>query len=1107
MKQLKLLLMTCVLCAGSSAMAQVADGDYYLYDAATKSYLSRGANYGTRAVTNGFTGLPVLWNGTEGTITFRDNGLCLFDAGRGDVYTDNTKNSTGWTLTAAKDGGYTIRYGADGKYLGYSDGTKIIVFVDSEEKAIVWKFLSSEEYTNTIKENTKSSYRRIIDAAGFTFTADQFLEQVSKKFINKDMTDKVPTATFKGDKGTWTWNEVRNKDGAVNYGTDYAEFYQRTGSFYQTITVPSGLYRVSINGLERATWKEKCTSLGNEGYEPVTATFEANGYGVGLASWYSGQTGGNNPDNPGEAVAKFNEGKYQNEVYTYVGEDNQLTLTVNVPSLVNGHWVLVNNVVLTQLTELTDADVTALLATVPEGDMNKDVQSALTAAKTALETDKSVANYNALAALITPAKSSITAYASVKAALDKAVATKTACAGNNPLYLTTFDEKIAAIQTEYDNGTIADVDCPTKVAAINNEINLLGRSQKSVDITQYLPGADCTSAANWTISNTGTFHLNTWSPEGASDGSGMTTPFMEYWRNAKDAAGLDDATISYAVTGLRPNNVYKVSVLVRQYDETTTLGVISGATLYVGSAEVDAATGVETTYTKDDITKPLRYGTYTLEGKADASGNLTFGFKVKSASFNWMSWKNVTVTHVGEVASEAQKTAYETAKTTATTNKESLGFEKNEYAPYANIVPLTALTTTVDFNNTSAATVVALTTALTTWTANADEVNAVCNGNFENQPSGAANFYTTGWVRTNGWGQFVADADAGSTTNGKGYYNQPGSIVYGNSLLTGYTMPLKGNTWYLLTFRYASWESSSNNSMKASVLNAASEGLAETEFGANAAVYKNSGAFKIVKKLFRTGAAGDYVLTLANGGNTVIADVEIKKAVAEDVTLNEASTYTPEEKYAFITLKRTFVKGWNGLVLPFDLSTSYATGLFGADQVMNFSGISVDGTSVTLNFTENGDEIKAGKPVMIHFNETPSSTSFTVDNAILSGSAPVDVEMTSGDIAYTFKGTYGNTNLTGKVFTLIQGDYFFNYDGTEGAVKAKTFRGYFENTTKSSGAKVMVAGFNFDGETTGIRELTTDNHKTDVMFDLMGRRVNQPTKGLFILNGKKVIKK
>lgn len=260
------------------------------------------------------------------------------------------------------------------------------------------------------------------------------------------------------------------------------------------------------------------------------------------------------------------------------------------------------------------------------------------------------------------------------------------------------------------------------------------------------------------------------------------------------------------------------------------------------------------------------------------------------------------------------------------------------------------------------------------------------------------------------------------------------------------------------------------------------------------------------------GSDGDLSIEVANtppsnqSGWFGFGDVRLYR-ILENVTLDETATYTPEESRASITLNRTFVKGWNGLVLPFDLSTSYATGLFGADQVMNFSGISVDGSSVTLNFTENGDEIKAGKPVMIHFNEAPSSTSFEVGTAILSGSAPVDVEMTSGDIAYTFKGTYGNTNLTGKVFTLIQGDYFYNYDGTEEAVNAKTFRGYFENTTKSSGAKVMVAGFNFDGETTGIRELTTDNHKTDVMFDLMGRRVNQPTKGLFILNGKKVIKK
>lgn len=1181
MKQLKLLLMTCVLLWSYSTTSRAQTDVTNLVSTSKDSW--SGRNTYARALSiyggNSATFVEKFYENDSGVNTFTcdaiplkqslsvDNGFYLVTLyahsnmawkesslvdGQSDyayIYAKSGKNTskqyiianraTQVTTTPRKytvmievtDGSLELGLGLDNVTLSNWHLIQIYRMTRFDNKLDALRFEMKEAldeansyYTNSIDNDeatAKAAYKVAIDKAQETYDTNNTIElaETNKTAIadavsnlkaayqtfalsgaspsdgySFDMAFKVNNSTFDAFNADG-WAVPTKTEG--NYGFNGAvEYYHYVPAFdlNQSITgLPNGKYTISVQGNINNTGTSQLYAVGNNTVSSIINT-GIDGSFLDVALAYA---------------ANRSLGKVSVDVI--VG-DGSLKIGLKDDNSSN-NWCVFDNFELKYLGNIyigyrkSVTEAKALYAEIMSASTLAELKSAVKEESELTTSEEVIDATSTLVEKIAAAKSSITAYASVKAALDKAAATKTACAGNDPLYLTTFDEKIAAIQTEYDNRTIADVDCPTKVTAINNEINLLGRSQKSVDITQYLPGADCTSDANWTISNTGTFHLNTWSPEGASDGSGMTTPFMEYWRNAGEAAGLEDATISYAITGLRPNNVYKVSVLVRQYDETTTLGVISGATLYVGSAEVDAATGVETSYTKDDITKPLRYGTYTLEGKADASGNLTFGFKVKSASFNWMSWKNVTVTHVGEVASEAQKTAYETAKATATTNKESLGFEKNEYAPYANIVPLTALTTTVDFNNTSAATVVDLTTALTTWTPNADEMNAVCNGNFENQPGGAANFYTTGWVRTNGWGQFVADADAGSTTNGKGYYNQPGSIVYGKSLLTGYTMPLKGNTWYLLTFRYASWESSSNKSMKASVLNAASEGLAETEFGANAAVYKNSGAFKIVKKLFRTGAAGDYVLTLANDGNTVIADVAIKKAVAEAVTLDETSTYTPEEKYASITLNRTFVKGWNGLVLPFDLSTSYATGLFGADKVMDFSKIDVSGTSVTLNFTENGDEIKAGKPVMIHFNETPSSTSFNVGTAILSGSAPVDVEKTSGDIAYTFKGTYGNTNLAGKVFTLIQGDYFFNYDGTEGAVKAKTFRGYFENTTKSSGAKVMVAGFNFDGETTGIRELTTDNNKTDVMFDLMGRRVNQPTKGLFILNGKKVIKK
>ena len=46
----------------------------------------------------------------------------------------------------------------------------------------------------------------------------------------------------------------------------------------------------------------------------------------------------------------------------------------------------------------------------------------------------------------------------------------------------------------------------------------------------------------------------------------------------------------------------------------------------------------------------------------------------------------------------------------------------------------------------------------------------------------------------------------------------------------------------------------------------------------------------------------------------------------------------------------------------------------------------------------------------------------------------------------------------------------------------------------------------FDGEATGISEIKTmRNAGNEIFFDLQGRKVAQPTKGLYIVNGKKVV--
>ena len=72
-----------------------ADGEYYLYNAESKCFLSHGDSWGTRAVVDKY-GSPVLWNSTDGSLKFVDNDLCLFETDDNFFFTDNS--STGFTF-------------------------------------------------------------------------------------------------------------------------------------------------------------------------------------------------------------------------------------------------------------------------------------------------------------------------------------------------------------------------------------------------------------------------------------------------------------------------------------------------------------------------------------------------------------------------------------------------------------------------------------------------------------------------------------------------------------------------------------------------------------------------------------------------------------------------------------------------------------------------------------------------------------------------------------------------------------------------------------------------------------------------------------------------
>lgn len=625
MKKLKLMMASMALLGATSAMAQ-ADGEYYLYDAATQTFLSRGADWGTKAVTDKY-GLLFTWNSTEGTLTFKDNGLRLYET-NGSVYTDKTSNSTGWLFTA-KDGGYTLRYGAEGKFLGYESGSSTISLVDSESDAIVWSLETRDEHTATLAANQKQTYQNIITAGGFTFTADQFIEQVGKTFINKDVTDKFPSAKWAGNIGTWSWEGVRTQGGQPAYGTDFAEVYQATGTFSQTFSVPTGLYKVSMNGFERNGSNAGCTELGDAGYELTTATLEANGSFAPFASWYSGQTNGSNPNSPADGLAKFNEGKYLNELYTYVGADEQLTVKVNVPSFVGNRWVLLSNFTLTQLTELTDADVSALLANVPAGDMSSVAEENLERAKTALEAEKSVANYNALAAAIAEAKASIEAYAiaaeAIKAGED--------FAANNTFTTTealgAYTTALNTLAEGYQAKTLTTAEA--KNAKTTLAVNIGGWHSNSGIAGDVLAAAWDFTKDGWS----GNAYVNNWSVEGETDGTNFVVPFVEAFTGS---GNLSARTLTGSVSGLDANATYKLSIWSRVESADGNAPAAGKITMKVGESgtPVDIAAGEQVGTSK------LYLGTFTATGATDAEGKLTVTIDVADESnVHWLSFKNV----------------------------------------------------------------------------------------------------------------------------------------------------------------------------------------------------------------------------------------------------------------------------------------------------------------------------------------------------------------------------------------------------------------------------------------------------------------------------------
>ena len=261
---------------------------------------------------------------------------------------------------------------------------------------------------------------------------------------------------------------------------------------------------------------------------------------------------------------------------------------------------------------------------------------------------------------------------------------------------------------------------------------------------------------------------------------------------------------------------------------------------------------------------------------------------------------------------------------------------------------------------------------------------------------------------------------------------------------------------------------------------------------------------------FTVSEAGDVTLTIEAHTDLIynwvsLADAELLSdedkttKVTLDDSSNMASTISSNDgELATITLKRSIKEGYNTIVLPFDLTAVQVQTLFGASSVVySYSENSADVNSVELTFTTVGaGTITANVPVLV--KATVASTQNEIAGVTIEAPTTTAAEGTNFD----YVGVYDNT-------TFAEGDYFmatknsvqqiFESNGTD---TAKPFRAYF----KKKVAAPVKATLLIDGVATSISEINGDNNDAATkIFNLAGQRVQKAQKGIYIVNGKKVV--
>lgn len=216
---------------------------------------------------------------------------------------------------------------------------------------------------------------------------------------------------------------------------------------------------------------------------------------------------------------------------------------------------------------------------------------------------------------------------------------------------------------------------------------------------------------------------------------------------------------------------------------------------------------------------------------------------------------------------------------------------------------------------------------------------------------------------------------------------------------------------------------------------------------------------------------------------------ETTYTAANVVLTDKSDFYSPADFTATtVSYTRSNTAGYNSVCLPFATAASdYGTG-----SIIYSMGNLADNSYIYITSQDAAD---AGQPVLVYCPD--DVTEWTISKA---DASVVATPVENASSAATLYGSFVNKSIGANHYKLTAAGTAFGI--TTDAGKLVAFRTYMD---LNGGASTSRLGVRIADEATGINAVNANAIDADAWYDLQGRRVATPTKGIYLHGGRKVI--